>query len=73
MVLAAVNERDVGSDLLEAGAPPRDLLAGKGFNGRAASTFTSPACAPGPPMPVTATARSSPTPHAANTTSRPFH
>ena len=32
---AAVNERDVGADLLEAGPPPRDLLADKGFNGRA--------------------------------------
>jgi hypothetical protein len=35
IVPAAVNERDVGSDLLEAGPPPRDLLADKGFNGRA--------------------------------------
>ena len=32
---AAVNERDVATDLLEAGPPPRDLLADKGFNGRA--------------------------------------
>jgi hypothetical protein len=30
-----VNERDVGSDLLETGPPPRDLLADKGFNGKA--------------------------------------
>ena len=32
---AAVSERDVGTDLLEAGPPPRDLLADKGFNGKA--------------------------------------
>jgi hypothetical protein len=35
IVPAAVNERDVATDLLEAGPPPRDLLADKGFNGRA--------------------------------------
>src|SRR5260221_2211920 len=35
IVPAAVNERDVASDLLEAGPPPRDLLADKGFNGKA--------------------------------------
>jgi Transposase DDE domain len=35
IVPAAVNERDVGVDLLEAGPPPRDLLADKGFNGKA--------------------------------------
>src|SRR5258706_8711665 len=35
IVPAAVNERDVAADLLEAGPPPRDLLAGKGFNGKA--------------------------------------
>ena len=35
IVPAAVSERDVGTDLLEAGPPPRDLLADKGFNGRA--------------------------------------
>jgi hypothetical protein len=35
IVPAAVNERDVGSDLLEAGPPPRDLLADKGFSGKA--------------------------------------
>src|SRR5260370_38518327 len=35
IVPAAVNERDVAADLLEAGPPPRDLLAGKGFNGQA--------------------------------------
>lgn len=34
IVPAAVNERDVGADLLEAGPPPRDLLADKGFNGQ---------------------------------------
>ena len=32
---AAVNERDVADDLLEAGPPPRDLLVDKGFTGRA--------------------------------------
>jgi hypothetical protein len=32
---AAVNERDVAGDLLETGPAPRDLLADKGFNGRA--------------------------------------
>jgi ADP-ribose pyrophosphatase YjhB (NUDIX family) len=37
-----------------------------------ASTSTSPACAHGRPMPLTATARSSRTPPAANTTPRPF-
>jgi hypothetical protein len=35
IVPAAVNEREVASDLLEAGPPPRDLLADKGFNGKA--------------------------------------
>ena len=35
IVPAAVSERDVGTDLLEAGPPPRDLLADKGFNGKA--------------------------------------
>lgn len=34
IVPAAVNERDVATDLLEMGPPPRDLLADKGFNGR---------------------------------------
>lgn len=34
IVPAAVNERDVGTDLLETGPAPRDLLADKGFNGR---------------------------------------
>ena len=32
---AAVNEREVAEDLLEAGPPPRDLLGDKGFNGAA--------------------------------------
>jgi len=35
IVPAAVSERDVAHDLLEAGPPPRDLLADKGFNGKA--------------------------------------
>jgi hypothetical protein len=35
IVPAAVNEREVAEDLLEAGPAPRDLLADKGFNGRA--------------------------------------
>ena len=35
IVPAAVNEREVAEDLLEAGPPPRDLLADKGFNGTA--------------------------------------
>jgi transposase len=30
-----MNEREVAADLLEAGPPPRDLLADKGFNGAA--------------------------------------
>ena len=34
IVPAAVSERDVAEDLLEAGPAPRDLLADKGFNGR---------------------------------------
>src|SRR5260370_3447169 len=34
IVPAAVNEREVAADLLEAGQPPRDLLAAKGFNGK---------------------------------------
>jgi len=33
IVPAAVNEREVAEDLLEAGPRPRDLLAGKGFSG----------------------------------------
>ena len=32
---AAVNEREVADDLLQAGPPPRDLLCDKGFTGRA--------------------------------------
>jgi hypothetical protein len=35
IVPAAVNEREVAADLLEAGPSPRDLLADKGFNGAA--------------------------------------
>ena len=35
IVPAAVNERQVGTDLLETGPPPRDLLCDKGFNGAA--------------------------------------
>ena len=35
IVPAAVSERDVAEDLLEAGPAPRHLLADKGFNGRA--------------------------------------
>jgi hypothetical protein len=35
IVPAAVNERDVAEDLLHAGPPPRDLLADKGFAGKA--------------------------------------
>lgn len=34
IVPAAVNEREVATDLLETGPPPRDLLADKGFNGQ---------------------------------------
>jgi IS5 family transposase len=34
IVPAAINERDVANDLLEAGPPPRDLLADKGFSGK---------------------------------------
>ena len=35
IVPAAVNEREVAEHLLQAGPAPRDLLADKGFNGRA--------------------------------------
>jgi Transposase DDE domain len=35
IVPAAVNERDVATDLLTAGPPPRDLLGDKGFTGAA--------------------------------------
>ena len=35
IVPAAVNERETGADLLVTGPPPRDLLADKGFSGRA--------------------------------------
>ena len=35
IVPAAVNEREVAEDLLDAGPAPRDLLADKGFSGRA--------------------------------------
>jgi len=35
IVPAAVNEREVADDLLQAGPPPHDLLADKGFNGMA--------------------------------------
>ena len=35
IVPAAVNEREVAAGLLQTGPPPRDLLADKGFSGRA--------------------------------------
>ena len=35
IVPAAVSERETAAALLEAGPVPRDLLADKGFNGRA--------------------------------------
>jgi hypothetical protein len=35
IVPAAVNEREIAIDLLEGGPAPRDLLADKGFNGKA--------------------------------------
>jgi hypothetical protein len=35
IVPAAVNEREVAEDLLQAGPPPRDLLCDKGFAGKA--------------------------------------
>ena len=35
IVPAAVNEREMADDLLQAGPPPRDLLCDKGFNGQA--------------------------------------
>ena len=35
IVPAAVNERETAADLLETGPAPRDLLADKGFSGRA--------------------------------------
>jgi Transposase DDE domain len=35
IVPAAVNEREIGTDLLETGPPPRDLLLDKGFTGKA--------------------------------------
>ncbi len=35
IVPAAVNERDVATDLLETGLQPRDLIADKGFSGKA--------------------------------------
>jgi hypothetical protein len=35
IVPAAVNEREIAIDLLEGGPAPRDLLAGKGFSGKA--------------------------------------
>jgi hypothetical protein len=35
IVPAAVNEREVAENLLQAGPPPRDLLCDKGFNGKA--------------------------------------
>jgi hypothetical protein len=38
IVPAAVNEREVAEDLLEAGPPPRDLLAHKGLTCRAMSS-----------------------------------
>jgi hypothetical protein len=38
IVLAAVSEREVAAALLEHGTQPRDLLADKGFNGRAFAT-----------------------------------
>ncbi len=37
IVPAAVNEREIGTDLLETGPPPRDLLLDKGFTGKAST------------------------------------
>ena len=45
IVPAAVSEREVATDLLEAGPAPRDLLADKGFNG---SAFAAAQAARGP-------------------------
>jgi hypothetical protein len=42
IVPAAVSEREVATDLLQAGPPPRDLLADKGFNGRAFAAGQAP-------------------------------
>ena len=55
IVPAAVNERDVAADLLEAGPPPRDLLADKGFNGKA---FARQQAARGTAVSPTGSARS---------------
>ena len=41
IVPAAVSEREVAEDLLAAGPVPRDLLADKGFNGRASAVGRS--------------------------------
>ena len=52
IVPAAVNEREVADDLLQAGPPPRDLLCDKGFNGRASPPPRPPAapqCSSRPP------------------------
>jgi len=46
IVPAAVNEREVATDLLEAGLPPRDLLCDKGFNGAALPRSRSPGAPP---------------------------
>jgi hypothetical protein len=56
IVPAAVNERDVAADLLAAGPPPRDVLADKGFAGRAfaardIAVLTPPIKAQGAGMP----------------------
>ncbi len=56
IVLAAVNERDVASDLLETGLPPRDLLADKGFSGKPSPQARQPAAPPCSPRPPKASA-----------------
>ena len=43
---AAVYGRSVAADLLEAGVPPRGLLAGNGFNGEAFIAFWGPRASP---------------------------
>jgi hypothetical protein len=55
-VPAAVSERDVAIDLLEAGPAPRDLLPDKGFSGRASKRSWPPAAPPSSSRPISASA-----------------
>ena len=62
IVPAAVSEREVAIDLLEAGPTPRDLLADKGFSGRAFAAARPPGVPPCSSRQIRSSAPSCPPP-----------